>query len=32
LIDAIVSRKEMKAQLIAYLNFFTAGKKAGTAS
>jgi acetyl-CoA carboxylase carboxyl transferase subunit beta len=32
LIDAIVSRKEMKAQLIAYLNFFTAGKKAGTAN
>jgi acetyl-CoA carboxylase carboxyl transferase subunit beta len=28
LIDAIVSRKEMKAQLIAYLNFLTAGKKA----
>ena len=27
LIDAIVSRKEMKAQLIAYLNFLTAGKK-----
>jgi acetyl-CoA carboxylase carboxyl transferase subunit beta len=26
LIDAIVSRKEMKAQLIAYLNFLTAGK------
>jgi acetyl-CoA carboxylase carboxyl transferase subunit beta len=26
LIDAIVSRKEMKAQLIAYLDFFTAGK------
>jgi len=28
LIDAIVSRQEMKTQLIAYLNFFTAGKKA----
>src|SRR5277367_6790721 len=28
LIDAIVSRKEMKAQLIAYLNFLTAEKKA----
>jgi acetyl-CoA carboxylase carboxyl transferase subunit beta len=28
LIDAIVSRKEMKTQLIAYLNFLTAGKKA----
>jgi acetyl-CoA carboxylase carboxyl transferase subunit beta len=27
LIDAIVSRKEMKAQLIAYMDFFTAGKK-----
>jgi len=27
LIDAIVSRKEMKAQLIAYLNFLTTGKK-----
>src|SRR5471030_3096474 len=27
LIDAIVSRKEMKTQLIAYLNFLTAGKK-----
>jgi acetyl-CoA carboxylase carboxyl transferase subunit beta len=27
LIDAIVSRNEMKAQLIAYLNFLTAGKK-----
>src|SRR5277367_303722 len=27
LIDAIVSRKEMKPQLIAYLNFLTAGKK-----
>ncbi|MEJ0089521.1 MAG: acetyl-CoA carboxylase, carboxyltransferase subunit beta [Limisphaerales bacterium] len=27
LIDAIVSRKEMKVQLIAYLNFLTAGKK-----
>jgi acetyl-CoA carboxylase carboxyl transferase subunit beta len=28
LIDAIVSRKEIKAQLISYLNFLTAGKKA----
>jgi acetyl-CoA carboxylase carboxyl transferase subunit beta len=28
LIDAIVSRQAMKAQLIAYLEFFTAGKKA----
>src|SRR5881392_4071142 len=27
LIDAIVPRKEMKTQLIAYLNFLTAGKK-----
>ena len=27
LIDAIVSRKEMKPQLIVYLNFLTAGKK-----
>src|ERR1035438_2346247 len=27
LIDAIVPRTEMKAQLIAYLNFLTAGKK-----
>jgi acetyl-CoA carboxylase carboxyl transferase subunit beta len=27
LIDAIVPRKEMKAQLIAYLDFLTAGKK-----
>ncbi len=27
LIDSIVSRKEMKAQLIAYLNFLTSGKK-----
>jgi acetyl-CoA carboxylase carboxyl transferase subunit beta len=32
LIDAIVSRKEMKAQLIAYLDFFTAGKKISTAA
>ena len=32
LIDAIVSRKEMKGQLIAYLDFFTAGKKAAVAS
>jgi acetyl-CoA carboxylase carboxyl transferase subunit beta len=31
LIDVIVSRKEMKAQLIAYLNFLTAGKKVVTA-
>ncbi|HTV75474.1 MAG TPA: acetyl-CoA carboxylase, carboxyltransferase subunit beta [Candidatus Saccharimonadales bacterium] len=31
LIDAIVSRKEMKSQLIAYLNFLTAGKKAAAA-
>ena len=31
LIDAIVSRKEMKPQLIAYLDFLTAGKKAGAA-
>ena len=27
LIDAIVSRKEMKAQLTGYLNYFTVGKK-----
>jgi acetyl-CoA carboxylase carboxyl transferase subunit beta len=27
LIDAIVSRKEMEAQLIAYMDFFIAGKK-----
>jgi acetyl-CoA carboxylase carboxyl transferase subunit beta len=32
LIDAIVSRKEMKAQLIAYLDFFTGGKKTAAAS
>ena len=32
LIDAIVPRKEMKAQLISYLDFFTAGKKAEAAS
>jgi acetyl-CoA carboxylase carboxyl transferase subunit beta len=32
LIDAIVSRKEMKAQLIAYLNFMTVGKKTVAAS
>jgi len=32
LIDAIVPRKEMKTQLIAYLDFFTAGKRAATAS
>jgi acetyl-CoA carboxylase carboxyl transferase subunit beta len=31
LIDAIVSRKEMKAQLIAYLNFLTAEKKTAAA-
>ena len=28
LIDAIVPRKEMKARLIEYLDFLTAGKKA----
>jgi acetyl-CoA carboxylase carboxyl transferase subunit beta len=28
LIDAIVPRSEMKVQLIAYLDFLTAGKKA----
>jgi acetyl-CoA carboxylase carboxyl transferase subunit beta len=28
LIDAIISRKEMKVQLISYLDFFTTGKKA----
>jgi acetyl-CoA carboxylase carboxyl transferase subunit beta len=28
LIDAIISRKEMKEQLITYLDFLTAGKKA----
>jgi len=27
LVDAIVSRKEMKSQLIAYLDFFAAGRK-----
>jgi acetyl-CoA carboxylase carboxyl transferase subunit beta len=32
LIDAIVPRKELKAQLIEYLNFLTAGKKAAAAS
>ena len=32
LIDAIVPRKTMKAQLIAYLNYFTAGKKAAAAA
>jgi acetyl-CoA carboxylase carboxyl transferase subunit beta len=32
LIDAIVSRKEMKAQLIEYLNFLTAAKKIAAAS
>ncbi len=31
LIDAIVSRKEMKTQLIAYLNFLTAGKNTAAA-
>jgi acetyl-CoA carboxylase carboxyl transferase subunit beta len=32
LIDAIVPRKEMKAQLIEYLDFLTAGKKAAATS
>src|SRR5882724_936815 len=32
LIDSIVSRKEMKAQLIAYLDFLTAGKKSAVAA
>ncbi len=32
LIDAIIPRKEMKSQLIEYLDFLTAGGKAGTAS
>ena len=32
LIDAIVSRREMKARLIEYLNFLTAGKKAAAVS
>ncbi len=32
LIDAIVSRKEMKAQLIAYLDFLTVSKKAAVAA
>ncbi|MGO8766123.1 MAG: acetyl-CoA carboxylase, carboxyltransferase subunit beta [Limisphaerales bacterium] len=32
LIDAIVPRKEMKAQLIEYLNFLTSAKKAAAAS
>ena len=32
LIDAIVSRREMKVRLIEYLNFLTAGKKAADAS
>jgi acetyl-CoA carboxylase carboxyl transferase subunit beta len=32
LIDAIVSRKEMKQQLIEYLNFLTARQKAAAAS
>ena len=31
LIDAIVHRKEMKAQLIKYLDYFAAGKKNGVA-
>jgi len=32
LIDAIVSRKEMKAELMAYLDFLTAGKKTSPAT
>jgi acetyl-CoA carboxylase carboxyl transferase subunit beta len=32
LIDAIVSRKEMKQQLIEYLNFLTARQKVAAAS
>jgi acetyl-CoA carboxylase carboxyl transferase subunit beta len=32
LIDAIVPRKEMKSQLIGYLDFLIAGKKAAAAS
>ncbi len=32
LIDAIVPRKEMKSQLIKYLDFFTAGKKTAVAA
>jgi len=32
LIDAIISRKDMKSQIIAYLNFLTAGKKTAAAS
>jgi acetyl-CoA carboxylase carboxyl transferase subunit beta len=32
LIDAIVPRKEMKSQLIEYLDFLTAGKKAVAAT
>ena len=32
LIDAIVSRKEMKAQLVEHLNFLTAGRKAAAAA
>jgi len=32
LIDSIVSRKEMKAQLISYLDYLTAGKKAAVAA
>jgi acetyl-CoA carboxylase carboxyl transferase subunit beta len=31
LVDAIVPRKEMKPQLIQYLNFLTGGKRAGVA-
>ena len=29
LIDAIVPRKEMKDQIVKYLDYFSAGKKAG---
>jgi acetyl-CoA carboxylase carboxyl transferase subunit beta len=32
LIDSIISRREMKAQLIKYLDFLTAGKKAAVAA
>ena len=32
LIDAIIPRREMKSQLIQYLDFFTTAKKAATAS
>ena len=32
LIDAIVPRREMKAHLIEYLDFLTAGNKAAAAS